>query len=390
MRALVSAEARGHRAILKEGIMKHVVGALAGACLFAPCTFATTPSGNTLYAANNGLDSPACGAISDPCRTITQAIANAVDGDTIVAKPGRYGELDNDGALGSMGEETGSALPNSLGAVYVNKRVKLISSAGAGATTINAGGAASAAVHIAADGAQVGDRNAGFTLIGGREYGLYTGGPTDIAIIGNIARNAPFAGFMLHSFGTLEARLNTATGQGAIGIWVTGFGGNFGTIANNLAFGNTTGIAVGGTGPHRVNGNEVSGNDTGMSINYGESRIAQNQITANGFGIMINGYSDDPEATGPVITRNNILGNRTNGVYTLPGPAGAQIKVRENNIFGNGGCGSGNQSTAVIDARRNFWGAATGPSFQDPADPDCSAPGAMLTTPFATTEFDVR
>ena len=32
-------------------------------------------------------------------------------------------------------------------------------------------------------------------------------------------------------------------------------------------------------GPIRISGNEVSGNEIGLSIDYGPSRIAQNQIT---------------------------------------------------------------------------------------------------------------
>ena len=33
--------------------------------------------GTTLYVANNGLDGPACGPKTSPCRSITQGIANS-------------------------------------------------------------------------------------------------------------------------------------------------------------------------------------------------------------------------------------------------------------------------------------------------------------------------
>jgi len=59
----------------------------------------------TLNVANNGVDSDICGAASAPCRSISQAIANAADGDTVVVGPGRYGDLNGDGRLGGPGEE---------------------------------------------------------------------------------------------------------------------------------------------------------------------------------------------------------------------------------------------------------------------------------------------
>ena len=44
----------------------------------------------TLFIANNGLDSPTCGAVNAPCRSISQAIANASPGDKVIVGPGRY------------------------------------------------------------------------------------------------------------------------------------------------------------------------------------------------------------------------------------------------------------------------------------------------------------
>ncbi|HWQ69060.1 MAG TPA: hypothetical protein VN494_03740 [Patescibacteria group bacterium] len=42
----------------------------------------------TLYVANNGMDSGTCGAQAEPCRSITQTITNASDGDTVIVGPG--------------------------------------------------------------------------------------------------------------------------------------------------------------------------------------------------------------------------------------------------------------------------------------------------------------
>jgi hypothetical protein len=41
----------------------------------------------------------------------------------------------------------------------------------------------------------------------------------------------------------------------------------------------------------------------------------------------------------------------------------------------------------TLDARNNYWGAATGPSFADPADDACQWTAPIQSTPFATSAF---
>src|SRR5512132_1509340 len=55
---------------------------------------------DTLTVANNGLDSDTCGSSAAPCRSISQAIDNASEGDTLVVGPGRYGDLNGNRILG--------------------------------------------------------------------------------------------------------------------------------------------------------------------------------------------------------------------------------------------------------------------------------------------------
>ena len=374
--------------------MKHILGALSFACLIAPCAFAETIPDNAKYVANNGIDSPTCGAAADPCRSISRGIANALAGDTVIVGAGRYGDIDFDGALASFGEETGATVPGSLGGLYVNKAVTVVSSAGAEATVIDVGNSSAAAVELAVDGIHFGERGRGFTLAGGQTYGLYTGRVTNIVIAGNLARNQ-FFGFELNSGGVVEAHHNSAIGNTAAGFLAQSYDGNqYVVLSNNVAIGNGTGITVGPVAAHRITANEISGNDTGLGINWGPSRIAQNQVNANRLGAMLNGFSLDlPIASGPLLVRNNFVGNRANGIDVYPGPAGISPRLRENNIFGNGNCGTTNQTGAAgvtVDARNNFWGAATGPSFTDPADAACAGAQPTLTTPFATEAFAVR
>jgi hypothetical protein len=113
----------------------------------------------TLNVAAGGSDGDGCGSKALPCRSITRAIALAVDGDKILVGPGRYGDLDADGTRGEAGEE-GSA----SGLVVVDKRVVIESTHGASTTLIDAAGADVNAVTIAASGARLGKAKKGFTI----------------------------------------------------------------------------------------------------------------------------------------------------------------------------------------------------------------------------------
>src|SRR4051812_32658563 len=70
--------------------------------VFSGYAFAASP---LVYVANNGIDAHGCGARAEPCRSITQAMANAANGSIIVVGPGRYGDLNGDGKFDAPGEE---------------------------------------------------------------------------------------------------------------------------------------------------------------------------------------------------------------------------------------------------------------------------------------------
>jgi hypothetical protein len=50
-------------------------------------------TGNTFYVTNDGTDSADCGARASACRSISQGLANATDGDTILVGAGKYGNI---------------------------------------------------------------------------------------------------------------------------------------------------------------------------------------------------------------------------------------------------------------------------------------------------------
>src|SRR5205085_4849389 len=93
----------------------------------------------TLTVSNHGVDSSTCGAATDPCRSISQAIINAPTGAQIVVGPGRYGDLNGDGIFGGDGEEKGTPA-SCLCMLNIDKRVTLISRDGPLQTVIDANG----------------------------------------------------------------------------------------------------------------------------------------------------------------------------------------------------------------------------------------------------------
>ena len=93
----------------------------------------------TRHVANNGIDSSSCGTSDSPCRSITRAILNAGEGDTILVGPGRYGDLNADGDFNDPGDELRTALGIAEGcAVCIDKGLNVISTDGAEATVIDA------------------------------------------------------------------------------------------------------------------------------------------------------------------------------------------------------------------------------------------------------------
>jgi hypothetical protein len=350
---------------------------------------------STIHVANNGLDSAGCGTAPEPCRSISAGIAAAVDGDTVMVRPGRYGDLNGDDALGGPGEETG----NYNGAVYINKRVKVLSTEGAGATIIRGISSVPIVVYLDVSGAQFGERSQGFTVYGANSFGVSNNNMSSGKIAGNIAQGMAVGFYIVAIGGEVEVSHNSSIGYRAAGIVGATAADTVGAtfIHHNtlIGDGSSTGIQVSAIGPHRVVANRVSHNQVGIDVGVGPSRIAQNVVTDSHFGIAYSGQclfcSPAPAGT-PLIVRNSLVGNRFTALW-VSHLADYPITLRQNNLFGNGdggGCAISTSTTQIIDARQNFWGAATGPSFTDPADAVCSTHDVVRTVPFATAEIPVN
>jgi len=346
---------------------------------------ATGAHAGKLVVAAYGVDAPDCGAKIAPCRSISQAIANADPGDTIEVGPGRYGDLDGNGAVGPGDEAMLAGV-----AIRVTKPLRIVSRDGSGVTVIDASGV-QAGVGIYSSGVVLGARKRGFTITGASSWGAFCDTAVrDVRIEGNWARGN------YHGFLASGERVSVI-GNRAIANEDTGFviGATESYVADNVAIANRQGIfargadstlagnVVSANGPSgttagiyvrartRLEGNVVSGNrGTGIGIfaDGDGTRVVGNRIAGNtGIGIEIGGGQPVGDL---VVTRNDVLGNNV-----LRSPGGAE------------NCGLANGTGSPLAAPANYWGAAGGPG-SDPADATCG--NAVVIEPVAAKSFRIR
>jgi parallel beta-helix repeat protein len=360
-----------------NNIKKIVLGTLmATVTFFGGATVSAWAA--TLHVANNGVDSPTCGGKTAPCRSISQAIANASDEDRIVVGPGRYGDLNGDGDFHDPGEEAAELDFGCFCMIKVNKPVTIESSNGALATVLDdavpdTNGFVTSVVSITASSVVFGRPKRGFTLTGGRgplPNGLFITNTNGVKVEGNVAR----------------------TGRGT-GFFVPG--GNAHVFRDNLAISNFVGFAFFGGGDHLLKGNVAVANSTGFYLQESSGNVLKwnvaNSNRDEGFRFFLSGG-------GNVLEDNAALGNQGFGIRL---DVGGVATVRRNNIYGNNdtlepftgltNCGLCNESGNTIDATHNFWGTSRGPG-PDPADAVCNAGIGSNTTvePVAEKEFKIR
>ena len=366
--------------------MKHAI--FFGAALFAAASQAMA-AGATVHVANNGLDTATCGSRATPCRSIGRGVDRASAGDTVLVGPGKYGDLDENGLLGGPGEEVSSG----PAAVRIGKPIRVVSSAGAALTVIDAGGSQWWTVDVDADGVTFGVVGGGFTLVGNQFYGLSCDGNTNVRIAGNIASGSPAHGFLVTSTGFIELSDNIAHHNVGAGFIVSSMTeANRLVMRNNQSYSNGIGIVSASYGRHEIAYNEVSNNKgVGISVDHAPSFIHHNIVTGNDMGIASNSWSPDRLPTaGPVLYRNSLIGNTRFGIMVVAGPP-VRTTVKENNFFGNGvstdefgkNCGLANFTGETLNAVNSYWGAATGPG-PEPADVACGN-DPVVTAPFART-----
>lgn len=385
------ADAAGAPAPRGAHAMRGVAGAvLAIALLLAPS--AAIARGPKLFVAMDGIDTNTCGARKRPCRTISQAVASAPDGATIVVGPGRYGDLDSDGILrdhvSDIGEEEPTVCAAASCALRITKRVSVISSDGPGATVLDGG--RDLLYTVALDsGAELGRPKQGFTIVGGEAAGVIVRG-NDVRIAGNIVTANEAHGIILDvGIGAVVAD-NTIAGNGKLGLFAKPEIDDA-RIERNHIVGNGHAGDGGGIESHGsllVRGNVITASTgDGIVVAAGVASILGNRVTGNdGSGVVV-------EATAITsITGNALTGNTKFGVQLLPNAAAV---VNENDIYGNDphglNCGILNATSMTIEGIRNFWGAASGPGAH-PADATCNVliNSIVLVDPVRTKPIKLR
>ena len=365
----------------------------------------TPPKGRTLWVSTIGVDSHACGPTDSPCRTITRALTNAAEGDTVVVEPGEYGDVNRDGDQDDAGEEqTTRGAPC---AVCIRKRVNLYSSHGATVTGITH--LPNHIVTIFADGTNFGARDKGFTL-----HGLFGGSLTvelagNVRVVGNVARSGQVGYFVMAERGPVQLRDNIAMNNNVGGILATtsrNGGPGYAILKNNTVMdAGMIGISLDGFVPHIAINNSLARNGrTGFEVRN-NSWVADNAITdSNGAGVLVEGTGEAIPGTvlggGVKLYRNVIIGNGRAGIEFLRSSSAPNHQIHFNTIFGNGvdsmsnpddpapaNCGLLNLSGGFIDATKNYWGSSSGPG-SDPADEAgeglCEVSGNTLVEPYRT------
>ena len=321
-------------------------GALLAALLVA------APAGAaTVYVGQEGTDSGSCGAKATPCRSISRGIAVAGSGDTVRVGPGRYGDLNGDGAFDDPGDEAAELGSGCDCMIRVEKQVSLLSEAGAGATVIDGAGIAPTLVAITANGAVFGRANQGFTLT--------ASGPNQLqgALEVSSATGVTIAGI-------------TAAGNTGIGFSVEGDGH---TLSDNRAHQNYLGFLVAGGGISLAR-NLASSNEFGLQIEGQGIELKDDVLAANrSAGLVVVNASTDV-----VLNRVQVLGNGGVGIV-----AAAPVVLRGGRIVGNDAgdmnCGVSVVAGGALDAEGVFWGSAAGPG-DDPADLVCQETGTTVDT----------
>lgn len=424
--------------------------------LVALAVFVTAGSrvgqGATLQVATNGTDSSGCGSSSSPCRTISQAIAQANPGDTVLVGPGVYGDVNADGDLDDPGEENSGVSGKTI---VVSKNLVLVSRDGAGSTVIRTV-PSHIAIAVEASNVAVGKKGRGFTVRGASSStGIAVGsGLSNVTLMGNVVDGHPMAlatiegsnhqirnnwwtaGLLRVAASAVLVRDNLFIGGGLALLP----GASAVTIDRNQVHrGTGVGIDLDGTG-HTVRRNTVSMGLSGAGFrcqNTCSTVVFQDNIARrnNGHGFeilsgvnhLLKGnlasgnnssgfYLNLPVVTTVTLTKNVAAGNGAAG-FTFLGMSdnmnmpmvsncasvgnqgdGIQVAgyltVEKSSIYGNAGSGFNcgiNKTSAFgsVLAQQNYWGASSGPG-PDPADQLCGQTTLINASSPAASEFKVR
>ncbi len=368
--------------------------------LFSILLVSNTASAARLYVANNGQDYSLCGSKKIPCRSISQAIANASAGDLIVVGPGFYGDLDQDGTLGGIGEEFGpDSCSNFNCMIHIDKAVKIISEQGAEHTLISAyslnDNYYSTAVFISAHGVVFGRKNKGFTVAYANSVAVRV--DANDVTVGHSILTKSGDGLVFDGYNAkiLSNQIIANDDDGLVlgceeEMTVVGA-----TVAkNNISYNGDIGAIVCNKTQDLTFRNNVLNLNVDDSIIGSELSSAKfiNNTTTGGLesGVLVSNSTDITirkhssignlsygiysEFDSPVLlSKSQIIGNYLIGVGSEESDS---FVMKQTDVYGNGraegedyNCGFGGYD-GVWEIDKDYWGDPSGPG-NDPADTVC-------------------
>jgi hypothetical protein len=147
------------------------------------------------------------------------------------------------------------------------------------------------------------------------------------------------------------------------------------TFRNNEVVNSEFGI-TGYLGDSLIEGNlisDFSNGGVGISAQFLNTEIKNNTVTGYVQGAAMTfekSHHDRPISENVTAKGNNFTGNR-HGIYVFPDQTELKgITVNFNNIVDNSWSGVRNEGGETLDATRNWWGNATGPSSEGPGEGD--------------------
>jgi hypothetical protein len=332
------------------------IATLGAAIMMADVASATSA---TLNVTNDGADSASCGAQTKPCRTISQAIENAADGDSIEVGAGTYGNLSGDPNFAGPGDEhaqMSSNIPEPGCIICISKGVHIYSLHGAAVTIIQAIPSTpfASTVMIQSDGVIFGQVGGGFTLTGGNVNGVNldlnarnigVGLKRNITVAGNVdvgdGNGFAFSGLpFADDRCPVPACISTATV----------------TFADNESINNGAGfnVTVNTYNPPIIlQSNLAQGSGTGFLVATGAQDEADSNLSAGNVSLLgniavHNGFGFDLTLVGRT-EKNTAAGNSQAGFRTVPFGT-----FRGNSALGNAGPG------IVMNYGANFNAGAFG------------------------------
>ncbi len=289
---------------------------------FLSVVFTQNSFAQKLFVTSKSIDSAICGSKDNACRSITQAIVNARDGDHILVGPGLFGDINNDGDFDDPGDESAQLGFGCHCLILVNKSLTITSMVGAEATILNANGAILDIVKIEADNVVFGQKNMGFTLTGARNESNDKGAgllaeSNHLKISGNISKNNMGVGFNIKGD---EHKITENIARNNEHGFIIAYTDKGHLVEENIASHNGTQISSGASSGH------------GFSIYGNKHTVRRNMSKENyGAGFIINSKE------GFIFAENTAIGNTGQGVFKF---SGTNINSLENTISGNLGKGN--------------------------------------------------